>query len=633
MPALVDRTVVDTLERLRHPPRGSAPIDRSHAVALAEALRRHAALFQSTFLAALRDSATHEMEDTSRGGAAFRPTGGLELMDESRIEADIEISRATQLIDSTAEWELRELQTFTSALAGQEYVTPESNPLRPLAFASALWRAAGAVAPQPGQQSLLTRVAAEALAGQLKLAWAAASSRLEAQGIQPSIYRTVLLPPGSVPGGQETTGPLGDLLQSLPVGSTAPPLAGRVAAAHGARTDPRAVELLTRIFAIVQADTEVAAACRGVIARLQVAALGVAAQDRTLLEGPEHPVWQLMDRIAHASAGHPAQDDPRQASLLAFCHATAEEISRTPDADASSFRRACERVDAFLAEQCRGQLRDADAAVQALQRAERRELLQPLLAQRLVQQAAHVRTTPELRRFVTDTWSKVLAEAMLRFGDDAEPTTAYLKTVDDLLWSLQPPDHPQSRQRLVSMLPGLLQRLRDGMALIELPPAEQQPVFDRLMAVHADALRPGSRAPDETATAQEIVQRMRDEVLPAAPTGDSVIDLASMQTVPADLMHTRPAELDDAPPRVDTFLPGVRQRLFLQGRWRRVQLLWRSEHGSYFLYAGERAGQTHSITRRALERLDDAGLVQPLEARTLVQRTIETLRRQIARGR
>ena len=45
----------------------------------------------------------------------------------------------------------------------------------------------------------------------------------------------------------------------------------------------------------------------------------------------------------------------------------------------------------------------------------------------------------------------------------------------------------------------------------------------------------------------------------------------------------------------------------------------------YLLFAGEHAGQTHSITRRALERLDAAGLVQPLEDRPVVQRAIDTL--------
>ena len=66
-------------------------------------------------------------------------------MDESRVEVDIEISRAMQLIDTTAEWELRELQTFTSTLIGQTHVSAESNPFRPLVYATALWDAACAV--------------------------------------------------------------------------------------------------------------------------------------------------------------------------------------------------------------------------------------------------------------------------------------------------------------------------------------------------------------------------------------------------------------------------------------------------------------------------------------------------------
>ncbi len=46
-----------------------------------------------------------------------------------------------QLIDTTAEWELRELQAFTSTLIGQSHVTAESNPFRPLVYATALWDA------------------------------------------------------------------------------------------------------------------------------------------------------------------------------------------------------------------------------------------------------------------------------------------------------------------------------------------------------------------------------------------------------------------------------------------------------------------------------------------------------------
>ena len=60
---------------------------------------------------------------------------------------------------------------------------------------------------------------------------------------------------------------------------------------------------------------------------------------------------------------------------------------------------------------------------------------------------------------------------------------------------------------------------------------------------------------------------------------------------------------DDPSQRVEALRVGDRLRIFLQGRWSRVQLLWRSDRSLFFLFAGESPTRTHSITRRALERL------------------------------
>lgn len=634
-PALVERTVAGTLQLLSdHRDGGLARTEREHHFELVEVLQRGSARFQERFVEALRDTVLRELDAPGRGAASVAAGGGLELMDESRVEIDIEISRATQLIDSTAEWELRELQTFTSTLAGLPHVSAESNPLRPLAYASALWEAACAVVPSQVQRAILLRVSAGVVAGLLKNAWAAASTRLEAQGIEPGIYRTVILAPPDVAAdrsaGFDPTQPgrLGSLLGRLPAGGVAagPPRGG----------ESQVVELLSRLFALIQADTQLPGALRAVIARLQATALRVALNDRAMLDSLEHPVWQLLDRIAHAGSGHPAPDDRRLSAVIAFCEALVDEISRTPSADAQTFRRALARLDAFLAEQLQWQLRDAQSGIAALQRAEQRDILEQVLSHRLAQQMAGVRASAPLRRFVTVAWAKVLAETMVRHGEQVEPTPTYLRTVDDLLWSLQTPDHPQSRQRLLALLPGLLQRLRNGMAMIAMPTAEQQAVLDELMTVHTAALRPGGRTPAEALTPEQIVQRMRDEVVPDAPAArpfsDSVIDLASMDTVPADFLatDTMDATANQDAVRTDGLAVGQRQRLFLRGRWMRTQLLWRSDQGQYFLFAGEEPGVTHSITRRALERLDGAGLVKPLEARPLVQRTVDALHNQLA---
>ena len=199
-PSFVARVVAGTLQLLG-PSRdgGIGPSERAHHAEVVKALQRDTADYEHVFLESLRRLAAEELDEGDEAPDGNAPSGlaRLELMDESRVEVDIEISRAMQLIDTTAEWELRELQTFTSTLLSQRHVTAESNPFRPLVYATALWDAACAVTSAPSRRAILLRTSAGVAAGLLKNAWAAASTRLESQGVQPGTYRTVVLPSGS----------------------------------------------------------------------------------------------------------------------------------------------------------------------------------------------------------------------------------------------------------------------------------------------------------------------------------------------------------------------------------------------------------------------------------------------------
>ena len=706
-PALIERVLAGCLQLLRDTKDSRlAPGERSEQLTIVEALQAHGAAYQQAFTAALHKGVRGALDEhgNSLPADTALPGGALELMDESRVEIDIEISRAMQLIDTTAEWELRELQTFTSTLIGQTHVSAESNPLRPLVYATALWEAACAVSPVQSNRTVLLRTSAGVAAGMLKHAWAAASTRLESQGVEPGIYRTVVLAPAAVAGrgpappDAAKPGAMAGLLASMPGGSAnfqvgvgratalidllAPPrttprasapaspefdqalarfdevlrhlpqLAGgsirdsaavlvkrlklHRAALTASAAEPierQTIELISRMFDSILSDVQVPPVFATVLVRLQTSALRVALHDPEILASAQHVVWHLLDGIGEAAAAYPQPNDARAAALLGFCQMLAEPLAIAPAPDATLYRRAQAQLDAFLDGQRQTQLRAAKSTVQALQLAERREILEQQLAARLNEQAAPMRTSPGIRRFVTGAWARVLAASMLREGEQGEATRGYVKLVDELLWSVQLPDHPQSRQRLIGLLPSLLQRLRTGMALIQLPAAEQNSVLDELMAIHTEALRPGGRAEGVALTSAQIVQRMRDEVLPPA-TGqggfsDSVIDLGSLETVPAELMPETSA--DEPTNRVDGLHEGDRLRLFLNGRWTRVHLLWRSDHALFLLFAGENPAHTHSVTQRALEKLAAAGLMQPLEPRSLVQRALDQVTQELLR--
>jgi len=677
---LIARTLAAIQSQLRHSGDGLlAAAERQHHFDLAQALAQHQVTFQRRFVDALRDAVVAELnpsDDTPTGTSlASSGLGGLHLMDETRVESEIGLSRAIQEIDTAAEWELRELQTFTSTLRGQEHVTAESNPMRPRVYAKALADAADALPVPPVLQALLLRLSATAIAPLLKKSWAAATSRLERKGVTPSIYRTVVFAPGvgvrnpevnvtqpgalealrrTMPEGPAATAAPGELDDALSrveaLLSRMPSVSGAAAPAPklvehrasllantGASVERQIIELIARLFEVIVSDPGLNPVLRSQLGRLQVPALRIALNDPDMLDRHEHPVWLFMARIVNAASAYPNPGDPRLVALLGNTDRLIGDLTARPRQDAEQYVRALAQLDAFLDDQLHQQQDAARSSIETLLRAEQSDQLQQQISARLSEQLAPVRTTPVIRRFITGAWAKVLATSMLQHGDTSDVTNGYVKVLDELVWSLNPPDQPQSRQRLLAVLPGMLQKLRAGMAAIDLPAAERQAVLDDLVTVHTEALRPGPRggaAPDAALSPEEIVRRLREEVTaPADDDGgfrDSLIDLASMDTVPAALMtETTPVSKQDPADWVTHVTPGVRQRIFLNGRWTQAQLLWRSPRGSYFVYAGEAPGRTHSVTQRALERLRQADLVEDVNVNALVQRAVDALMRRV----
>src|SRR3954454_15420318 len=226
-PALIGRVVIGTIQLLGPSKEAAGGGERGHHAGIVTGLQDKAPLYEKTFVDSLRRQIAEDF-DAGRAQLPAAESKGdslsLELMDESRVEVDIEISRAMQLIDSTAEWELRELQAFTSTLLGQNHVTAESNPFRPLVYATALWDAGSAIVASQMQRAIVLRTRAGVAAGLLKNAAAAATTRLEAQGVEPGVYRTVVLPSGASFGRRVAEPPrqgaLGALLASMPLSSS-----------------------------------------------------------------------------------------------------------------------------------------------------------------------------------------------------------------------------------------------------------------------------------------------------------------------------------------------------------------------------------------------------------------------------
>ncbi len=355
MPMLVEQVLRQTVDALRQAPQGAlTAAERMQRFEFAQTLQTQSREFSQAFVAAF---ARRVQGGDSAVASQNAPARGLALLDESTHNADIEIARVATQIDGVAEWELRELQTFTSALCGLPYVSVSSNPLHPEAFAHALWQA-GCALGSAQDAALLLRHASMPLAEALKKAIASACTRLEAQGIQPSLYRT------AVPPRAEST--RASLLTGL-LESASPPHAAQTQRPT-ATLDAPTRGMLHDLFDAIAQSSQMHPALRALTASLHASALELAAHDPQLLESASHPFWTLLDRFAYQSATHPDAADPQSRAWVGYATELVASLQRAPLQGAELYRDCVAKLDAYSAAQFNAQLLQAAGDIDALAR-------------------------------------------------------------------------------------------------------------------------------------------------------------------------------------------------------------------------------------------------------------------------
>jgi hypothetical protein len=337
------------------------------------------------------------------------PRGELSLLDEDEIATDVETSHAIEAIRSVTEHELRELATYTSALAGDPDVSRDHNPFRAETYARALWDAVQMLPLGKAYQARLMRHASVPLAQVLRKTYAGACARLEAQGVVAALHRTLILPPGartlrptdSWVGVEPTLNqiraiiptpatdyaalptqqvPLDRLiddsdqaLRALP--DDAPPTvraqlleSQRARLVRHAQTpiDRQHIEMLTRLFEAMLSDPRVSRDIRAVLARMQPSTLRLALRDDSALDDYTHPVWRFMDLAAHLAALH-AEGSPERERVLRMSEQLIDSMAREPVPDAQLYRGGLDRL---IDDDCMGfeaRVLRAEADIEAMQ--------------------------------------------------------------------------------------------------------------------------------------------------------------------------------------------------------------------------------------------------------------------------
>jgi hypothetical protein len=304
--------------------------------------------------------------------------------------------------------------------------------------------------------------------------------------------------------------------------------------------DEDVINLIAMLFEFILDDRNLPSSLRALIGRLQIPMLKIAVIDKSFFSRGSHPARRLLNEIASAALGWGGRDDSQRDSLYSRIDQIVQRLLHDFVDDPQIFTELLVDFLAFTGDE----RRRSELLEQRTRDAEEGRALAEMARQR-VQQALNERllgkTLPEVVvRLLQEAWSKVLLLTCLKHGYESAEWQAGLMAMDDLIWSVEPHNEPEARQRLLDLVPGLLKSLRDGLSSAAFDPFATSDFFSQLEALHVQAFHHVTRASDESAetTPPEVpdglpMMAVVEEIVLIAP-GEQMLSEPALQLPPDD---------------------------------------------------------------------------------------------------
>lgn len=616
----------------------------------------------------------------------------FQFLDEDQLDANIEFALTQQEVVMAVDDVLPLLNGLVSSLMGWVTVQGALNPLKPEVFIFALRESVASQVESEDARAAVITLAAGALGMSLRVLYRELTEWLRSQGVEPvgtlaplgggigsyvkpaesSVTRTMLTLDKlrRLFSGELDPGPQGgvkDFMHTVPASFVAledmklvepmmkrlvdrasqpgytpgrPELsAGDAKAIRRDRTHSKRLgrqlgeEVVRMMLENLMQDRRLMPKIRQSLKSLEPVLIRLSQRDPRFFSERQHPARQFMDRITSRSLAFPLEEDPR---FVRFHKAMENSVSVLDggEGDAASFTRVLRKLEEGWAKDEQEQRHRAEEAARALLHAEQRNLLAERMASDFAQRVKDKKVPDMVVNFLQGPWAQVVAESQLQCVDGTVDNGGYLSLVDDLIWSVQLKLARRNRAKLVSMVPGMLIIMRQGLQLISYPEERVPVFFDALITFHEQAFEvikqvnantpPLANTSDESPEARVAtdmaVNDFMDDVVGLMPpdalwmADDEAADSGYLQDSDSRLPEIQDVHqpIEDDVEQIWTaqsLVTGSWVDLALAGQWVRAQLTWASPHRTLFMFISG-SGMAHSMSRRTMERLKDKGLIR-----------------------
>jgi hypothetical protein len=374
------------------------------------------------------------------------------------------------------------------------------------------------------------------------------------------------------------------------------------------------IEVVALMFQSILAEDRIPPAVRVWFARLQVPVLRVALAEPEFFSNVAHPARQLIDRMGACVMGFDATTINGSA-LEAEIRRVVQVIEQYPETGRRVFQLVYDEFEKFLSKF----LTEKQATSRLVSVAQQVEQKETLAIQYTIELRTMLRDMPvrdEIREFLFKTWAEVLALSAVRDGPQHADTVALKRTAADLVWAASAKPNRSDRAQVIQNLPGLLQRLRQGLALMGISGAAQDAQIKVLTDTLADAFL-SKTATIPQAHIDAMAKRLAnlEDFIGDAALGDMPLNadnIEMMLGIDASSIHV---VADNGAPVDEAMVAWARElqlgtwfTLDHNGASAQVQYAWQSQRKQLHLFAAA-DGSSYLIQLRRLAAYLQSGLL------------------------
>lgn len=255
--------------------------------------------------------------------------------------------------------------------------------------------------------------------------------------------------------------------------------------------DTDAIDIVSMLFDFILDDNHLPDCMKALIGRLQIPILKVSILDKTFFGKKSHPARLLLNELANAEINWEQAEDNINDVLYLKIKQVVETIVTGFDDNIEIFQEMLEDFLEFKQAEEKKCDKSAD------------ELLETkIIVAREIGERIVYRIPDSVRCFITEVWKDVLTCIYLRDKKESIDWLSAIQVMDDLIWSIQPKSGKSDQQKLVKIIPNVLDGIKKGLELINYDANEQEVLFQGLQHFHLASLK-GEPSSDEGINIEE----------------------------------------------------------------------------------------------------------------------------------